>query len=152
MATPELPVETTLRLERSIQAAPEAVFDAWTRAESLASWFAPSDEHQVVVHALDPRPGGRYRIEMRHVSGRRSIVGGIYREVTRPSRLAFTWAWEEGPSMAEETLVTVALAAEKGGTRLVLTHERFPNAAARDEHQKGWGGCLARLEGRMQSR
>ena len=36
--------------------------------------------------------------------------------------------------------------AERGGqTELVLTHERFASAEARDAHDKGWVGCLDRL-------
>ena len=59
-----------LELERTIPATPEQVFDAWTRPEQVSRWFSPSSEYTTVVHALDPRLGGSYRIEMRHASGK----------------------------------------------------------------------------------
>ncbi len=30
-------------------------------------------------------------------------------------------------------------------TEVVLTHEQFVDAADRDQHAAGWGGCLERL-------
>ena len=32
-----------------------------------------------------------------------------------------------------------------GGTVLTLTHERLPDEAARDSHEKGWSGLLDKL-------
>jgi uncharacterized protein YndB with AHSA1/START domain len=44
-----------------------------------------------------------------------------------------------------ETLVTVEFRDRGQSTEVILTHELFPNAEARDEHTKGWSGCLDRL-------
>jgi uncharacterized protein YndB with AHSA1/START domain len=85
----------TFRLQRVLPHSQEVVFDAWTQAEALSGWFAPTDEYTTIIHALDVRPGGEYRIEMRHVSGAASVVVGRYVEVRRPGRLVFTWRWQE---------------------------------------------------------
>ena len=143
MATPQTGSAITLRLERSIAAAPTKVFEAWTRAESLARWFAPSDDFMTVVHVIEPRVGGAYRIEMRPPGGDPNIVAGTFREVTSPSRIVFTWAWDRPD--ANESLVTVTISPDGQGSRLVLLHERFANAEERDKHNQGWEGCLARL-------
>ena len=46
--------------------------------------------------------------------------------------------------------MTVQLEARPGGrTALTLTHERFAQEEARDEHEQGWGGCLVKLEARF---
>lgn len=45
-----------------------------------------------------------------------------------------------------ETLVTVEFRDRGGATELVLTHEAFPNAQARDGHEQGWTSYLGRLE------
>ena len=134
----------SLRIERLYAASPERVFDAWTNAEALSTWFAPSDEYTVSVDAPDVRVGGRYRIEMRHVEGGVHVVVGEYRELDPPNRLVMTWAWEGQEEMGR-TLVTVELVPQGASTHLVLTHDQFPNEGARNEHQKGWTGCLARL-------
>ncbi len=148
MATPEVRPETSLRVERTFAAPRERVFAAWTKPEALAAWMAPTDDYTVLVTALDPRPGGRWRIEMHHKGGAVHPVGGVYRTVDAPSKLAFTWEWEDDPS-AGETLVTVQFVAEGSRTRVVLVHELFPSADVRDKHAHGWNGCLERLERRF---
>jgi uncharacterized protein YndB with AHSA1/START domain len=145
MAAPETRTQASLRIERTFAAPPEKVFAAWTTAEGLTRWLAPTDEYTVHVTTLDLRVGGRYRVEMRHSGGNVHRVGGVYQEITPPRKLVFTWMWENGPADAD-TLVTVELSAEPGGkTKLVLTHERFTDLPARDEHAKGWAGCFDRL-------
>lgn len=44
-----------------------------------------------------------------------------------------------------ETLVTVEFRDLGGRTEVVLTHEMLPSEKSRDEHHKGWNGCLDRL-------
>ena len=144
METPKVGADITLRIERQIAAPPEKVFAAWTTAEALSRWFSPTADYTVHVHALELRPGGRYRIEMRHKGGAASFCSGTYRVITAPSRLVFTWVWEDRPGMLE-TLVTVTIQPDGAGSLLVLLHERFADAEDRDKHNQGWTGCLARL-------
>ena len=145
MATPEVRPESSLRIERTLAAPPERVFKAWTQAEGLARWMAPTDDYTVVVTDLELKPGGRWRLEMRHKGGAVHPVGGVYRSVSPPSRLVFTWAWEDNPA-AGESRVTVEFNAEGSGTRLVIVHDLLVNAESRDKHGEGWNGCLLRLE------
>jgi uncharacterized protein YndB with AHSA1/START domain len=145
MATRQPSTSIVLRIERTLPHPREKVFAAWIDPARVSRWFAPSAEYTVVVDALDARAGGGYRVEMRHSSGRVSIVSGRYLEVTSPSRLRFTWQWEEGPE-ERETLVTVELKPKGTGTELTLTHELFLTEVSRDEHRKGWTGCLDLLE------
>ena len=70
---------------------------------------------------------------------------GQYKLIDRPSELVFTWQWQEGGPDQADTQVTIELQEGDGTTEMVLTHERSSNAAARDEHAKGWSGCLDRL-------
>ena len=133
-----------LTLERAIAAPPEKVFDAFTQAETLARWFAPSDEDTCIVHALDARVGGRYRFELKHGGGNVHVVGGVFEEVTRPRRLAYTFKWENNPDFGESR-VTVQFEKTATGTRLVLIQEQLPSAEARDAHTQGWNGSLDRL-------
>ena len=145
MATHEVRTETSLRIERTLAAPPGRVFEAWTKAEALARWMAPTEDYVVVVSDLDLKPGGRWRLEMRHKGGAVHPVGGVYRTILAPSKLAFTWAWEDDPSHGE-SLVTVEFHAQGTGTRLVMLHELLVSAESREKHGAGWDGCLARLE------
>lgn len=142
------PTTITLRIERTLAAAPERVFDAWTQTEALARWFAPAKEFTTVVTQLDARPGGHFRWEMHSPDGKVFAPTGVFQEVTRPTRLVMTWHWEHQPADLV-TLLTIELFPDRAGTRLVLTHERFNTEAEREEHNKGWTGCLAQLEAAM---
>ena len=133
-----------LRITRTYEAPREKVFQAWTDPRALTRWFAPTDDFRTEVPELDVRPGGRYRVDM--IQGeRRHRLAGKYVEVRPPERLVFTWEWENEPAHGVETLVTIEFFDRGGSTELVLTHERFTEPASRDEHGKGWNGCLARL-------
>ncbi len=141
---PQAETQTTLRLTRTFAAPREKVFRAWTEAEALKRWFAPSDKYVTRIPVLEARPGGRYRIEM-ETEGKVHTVVGTYREVKPAEKLVFTWKWETEPQHGD-TLVTIEFFDHGEKTEVVLTHEKFPSEAARDEHNKGWTGCLDRLE------
>jgi uncharacterized protein YndB with AHSA1/START domain len=85
---------------------------------------------------------------------RGTATGGAYRTNRRgtgrqdPSRAAFlyTWRWENHPERGtEDTIVTVEFLDCGRSTELVLTHERFETIESRNEHDKGWNGCLEML-------
>ena len=52
---------------------------------------------------------------------------------------------KEGQILVRNSLISVDLAPEGKGTKLVFTHEQLPTSASRDNHAKGWTGCLDRL-------
>ncbi len=143
MATPQENVPIALRITRVFSAPREKVFRAWTDPEALKNWFAPSEKYVTRIPRLDVRVGGAYRIEM-EVEGKAHIVAGTYQEVSPPKRLVFTWKWETEPQHGE-SLVTIEFLDRGGKTEVILTHEKFPSETARDEHNKGWTGCLDRL-------
>ena len=135
-----------VRLTRRYPAAPERVFDALVNPSSLAKWFAPNDEMSVDAE-FDPVPGGRYRVEMHHMLGNVYTVNGVYETVDAPNKLVFTWQWEDEPmSEIGESRVTFLLKPIDGGTELTLVHDGFPVKEAADNHNKGWSGCLWRME------
>jgi uncharacterized protein YndB with AHSA1/START domain len=145
MASPRPGSEITLKLRRTFKASREKVFRAWTDPEELKKWWGP--EGYVTLSAeVDPRVGGKYRLGMRKLpDGEIFYLSGIYREVRPPERLVYTWRWEAKPELGE-TLVTVEFHEVGRSTEVVLTHELFPTATARDDHNRGWNGCLDRLE------
>lgn len=145
MTTRTIDPQTALRIVRSFEAAPERVFDALTKPKMLSEWFAPSDEYEVHVDRFEARAGGAYRIEMRHKDGNVHTAVGTIKKIDRPALLTYTWKWEGGEM--PDTLVTWELSAADGGTELVLTHERFPNAEATEQHTQGWTAMMPRLEG-----
>jgi len=146
-------VDNVLRLERLIAAPPEHVFELWTEPEQMVKWWGP-EGYDIPVHALDVRPGGRWRTTMRHASGRELTVSGMYRNIEPPRRLVFTWGWEDEKGVrGHETEVTVTFEATPGGTRLVLLQQTFETKESRDRHSHGWSSTfnkLAKAAGELQ--
>jgi uncharacterized protein YndB with AHSA1/START domain len=135
----------SLTLKRRLHAPPEKVYAAWTDPEKIARWFGPSQVQAGSVHAvIDARIGGRFRISFTNGDGEHHEVGGVYREVVPNEKLVFSWAWHSTPE--RESLVTVSLKADGGGTLLTLHHEALFDQAARDDHARGWNGALDKLE------
>jgi uncharacterized protein YndB with AHSA1/START domain len=59
----------------------------------------------------------------------------------------FTWSWDPAPGdEPRESLVTVLLKPDDGGTLLTVIHERLPDEEARAGHEGGWNGALDKLE------
>ena len=140
--------ENTLQIRRTFSGSQEELFRAWTEPEQLKKWFGPSETCRIPIAEVDLRVEGRYRIRIESDEGNVHQVTGVYREVTAPEKLVFTWFWEEGGMDIEETLVTVEFQdAGESNTEVVLTHERFPNQEAVNNHRQGWQGSLNRIPG-----
>ena len=79
-------------------------------------------------------------------SGALHTVRGEYREVSRPDRLVYTWAWEEQDgSSGHESTVTVSFGRVADGTSVVLEHTGLPSVESRERHGRGWEGCFDSL-------
>jgi uncharacterized protein YndB with AHSA1/START domain len=133
----------SLTISRHYPAPPEKVWQALITPEGLRQWMGTAGGSVPIVE-VDVRVGGKYRIVMVTPGGEEHDVRGIYREVSPPTKLVYTWMWKS--TQERESLVTVELRAKDGGTDLTLTHSEFADVAARDAHEKGWTGCLVRLE------
>jgi uncharacterized protein YndB with AHSA1/START domain len=142
--------ETSLHIERSYDASPEEVFDAWTNPELLRRWWKVDPAERTPVADVDLRVGGRYRLSMEHPDGTQHTVGGEYREVSRPTRLVYSWQWEqEDGQPAHVSTVTVEFHADGERTKVVLEHTGLASVESRDQHAHGWSACLEILQSRV---
>jgi len=135
-----------LTVERLLPASPERVFDAWINPETFVKWWGP-EGFTTPEYVLDATPNGRWRTVMRAPDGTRHIVSGKYREIERPSRLVFTWGWEdEDGARGPESEVELTLSAAGNGTHLQLVHRKIASTDSRDSHRDGWIASLNHLE------
>ncbi|MGC2375451.1 MAG: SRPBCC domain-containing protein [Solirubrobacteraceae bacterium] len=142
--------ETSLRLQRTYEASPEDVFDAWTNPEVLRRWWVVDPAGRTPVADVDLRVGGRYRLSMEDPSGTRHTVGGEYQEVVRPTRLVYSWCWEqEDGQPGHVSTVTVEFRGDGERTNVVLEHTGLASAESRDQHAHGWNACLEILQSRV---
>jgi uncharacterized protein YndB with AHSA1/START domain len=142
----DIDVDTgTVRIERTFEAPAEAVFDAWTNPEVLRRWWRASPSHETAVAELELRVGGGYRLAMRNPeAGEDYVVYGTYREISRPDRLVYSWAWEgTGPYAGHESEVAVTFQEDAPGrTTVVIEHAGLLDASSRANHAIGWAGVL----------
>lgn len=144
MATSQSTPAAAVRIERTFPAPREKVFRAWTDPEALKHWWGP-EGYETASAEVDLRPGGKYRLGMRKLpDGDVFYLSGVYQEVRPPEKLVYTWRWEHKAEFPD-TRVTVEFFERAGATELVLTHELLPTDRDREEHNKGWNGCLDRL-------
>lgn len=130
-----------LEITRIFDAPPERVFDAWL-LKSWGDWAGPPGVRGEVT-LMEPHVGGRYRIVMHTPDGNILSVGGIYKEIVRPSKLVMSWMWEHGDT---DTLITLTFKPSGKGTELFMRHEGFSSDERRDSHNKGWNGTFDKLE------
>jgi uncharacterized protein YndB with AHSA1/START domain len=136
--------DLSLTVSRTIKASPERVFDAWLDPAMMTRFMVPRPDMHVSEVSTDPRVGGRFRVVM--VGDKDYAHEGTYKEITRHTRLVFTW---EAPWSAPDTTVTLTFTPEGRATRVDLTHVRFLSEESRDNHGQGWTGMLANLEAKL---
>jgi uncharacterized protein YndB with AHSA1/START domain len=124
-------VERTL----SIAASPETVWEFLVDPAKATRWMG-------TACTFDAQPGGLYRCEV--IPGH--TARGEFVELDPPSRLVFTWGWEneEGVPPGSST-VEIELTADEGGTNLHFVHN-LSSAEAAQSHSVGWDHYLPRLE------
>jgi uncharacterized protein YndB with AHSA1/START domain len=98
--------------------------------------------------------GGRYRISMEDPeSGKKYTAGGEYSEVSRPTRLVYSWQWEqEDGELGHSSTVAVDFRAEGEQTTVVLEHTGFESVESRDSHGYGWEGVLEAFQTHLNER
>jgi len=134
----------SLTLRRHYPVAPEKVWRAWTDPQALKAWFGPEEIVSVPLAEVDLRVGGRFRVAMLAADGETHDVSGVYQELVPNRKLVFSWAWRSTPE--RESRVTVRIEPDGNGCELVLMHEQFFDEVARDGHEHGWTGAMAKLE------
>jgi len=128
-------VTGAIEITQRIEAPPEIVFAYLTDSQRFVRWMG-------VGAVLDPRPGGRYRID---VDGEH-IVSGEYQELDPPRRLVMTWGWEGHPTVPPgSTTVEITLTPDGGATVLKLRHHGLPDEGERRLHAAGWKQYLSQL-------
>jgi len=134
----------TLRIERSFDAPAQAVFDAWTSEEVLRRWFHAQHDWETTEAQVDLRLGGSVRVVMRDPYKDVEYGGrGHYTEIDPPTRLVFTWTWDDDTE--RETLIELDFEEAAGATTVRLTHSNLRDQESALSHQEGWSNCFDNL-------
>jgi uncharacterized protein YndB with AHSA1/START domain len=135
----------TLRQERVFDAPPARVFAAFTEPTELAQWWGP---HGFTTPELDValRAGGSYRFTMQPPDGEAFHLSGEFLDIQRPSRLSFTFRWDEPDPDDRETVVVLSLVADEGATVVSLTQGEFATEGRLELHRGGWADSFEKLD------
>lgn len=132
-----------VRIERTYQAPPEQVFDAWVSPEVLRRWFHCEADWETPVAEVDLRLGGAIRVLMRKPDGSEAGARGIFRLIDRPRRLEMSWTFDDEP--ANEQLIELRFSSSGDGTAVLMVNSDISGRARRDGQERGWRGCLTEL-------
>lgn len=148
----EKPDDATLVLRRVLNAPQELAFQVWISPEHIPLWMQPEPGMTIPYTFMDVREGGRFRIQMLNPEGEYFTAAGVFKEVTPPRKLVYTWDWEKDGSGEEfgelegnNTEITVEFIQRGERTEMIFMHTRFATTESRDNHARGWGRILDTL-------
>ncbi len=100
------------------------LFDAWLDTSLLSQWmFGPNvRDEQIVRLRNDPRDGGAFSFVVRRQANELDHIG-VYKEISRPRRLVFTWAVVHAGKSDGESVVALDFKPHGAGSELRLAHE-----------------------------
>jgi uncharacterized protein YndB with AHSA1/START domain len=108
---------------RLFDAPRELVFKIHTDPELIPQWYGPR-KYTTVIDKLDLRPGGVWRFIQNDNEGNEYVFHGVYRVITPPERLVYTFEYEGMPG--HPMLETITFDEYDGKTR-VTALDRFYN-------------------------
>lgn len=106
-------------VEHTIQSTPERIFEAYTKPDLIAQWWAQPGQ-TLRVDEMDVHPGGKWRFAHILGEGEEMVMHGEYREVKPVTRLSYTFNQGEGND--NEILAIVDLKAVEAETHITLTN------------------------------
>lgn len=114
------PSDLEVVITREFDAPRELVFDCHTKPDLVRRWLLGPPGWTMPTCEIDLRVDGRYRYVWRGPNGEEMGMGGIFREIVRPERLAtnelFDQDWTGG-----ETQVTTRFTERQGRTTSTIT-------------------------------
>jgi uncharacterized protein YndB with AHSA1/START domain len=139
------PAKPTIVMTREFDAPRHLVWEAMTKPEHLKRWYGPEGNES--SYDVDLRQGGTHRFANKSQWGE-FVSTGVYREVSPPERLVYTFGSPQLPF--KEYLVTTTLE-ESGDKTTVTTVTAFSSIEERDAFvkmgaTKGNTDSLDRLE------
>jgi len=133
----ERPGGLVLELDCVLAAPRERIFTILTDPAQLAKWWGPRGFTTPEIE-LALKPGSGYRFTMQPPEGDAFHLSGEFLEINRPSRLEYTFRWEEPDPDDRETVVALSLDADGDATKLSLSQGEFATEARLALHRGGW--------------
>jgi uncharacterized protein YndB with AHSA1/START domain len=134
----------SVTLHKVIKASPEKVYRAFTDSNAMAAWLPPYG-FLGVVHYLDAKPGGTYKMSFINFStGNGHSFSGKYLEVKPNEFLKYSDKFDN-PDLPGEMTTTVWFNNVSAGTELKVSQVGIPEAIPADMCYLGWQDSLDKL-------
>jgi uncharacterized protein YndB with AHSA1/START domain len=118
------------KIERTIPAAAEEVFDAWLNPKVPGNPWNAAEKF-----ILDAKVDGLFFWTLNGTSHY-----GRFTEFERPRRMRHTWMSPK--TLGQESIVTLTFKQQGDETLMTLVHSNLPDCEAAKGHEKGWGYFL----------
>lgn len=134
----------SVTLHRVVKATPEKVFRAFTEPNALSFWLPPYG-YLCVVHQMDPRVGGSYKMSFTNFStGNAHSFGGKFLEIKPNEFLKHTDKFDD-PNLPGEMITSIWLKKVSCGTELKVIQEGIPSVIPTELCYLGWQESLEKL-------
>ena len=111
----------------------------------MRRWWHAGHDWETPEATVDLRVGGDVRVLMRNPhEDVRHGGGGRYTEIDPPSRLAFTWIWDDDEDRVEQ-LIEIDFVEADGATTVTFTHSGLWDEESVPSFEDGWGKCFDNL-------
>ncbi len=138
-----------LKLSQTLQAPRALVFKAWSHADHVRRWFAPSPCTAEEVE-IDFRPGGVFNLTMRIPDGSEHQMRMHFTVLEPPARIGFAGIVQTGGKVGFRCDTLVVLSEAGAGTKVDVTqsYEIYDEAfrSAVRGALEGWNATLNQLE------
>lgn len=132
----------TLSIKRVIPAKKERLFRAWTQPEELRKWWTIGEGWRAEFAEIDLRVGGKFMVGNKPRRGELVLLSGEFLKIEPPDRLVY--AWQFGPTIPGQSVITVEFREVGDGTEVSITHERSPKSMG-PAAVAGWESILEGL-------
>ena len=124
-----------------MEAAPDVIFQAWTK--KIDHWFAAPGS--VIMQG---KVNTAFFFETVFEKERHPHYGRFLR-LEQDRHVEITWVNGPKGTKGAETVVTIELEPNDNGTQLRLTHAGFPDEESKNKHEQAWPHVLEQLDRRM---
>ncbi len=138
------PGELVLELTCVLRASRERVFTTLTAPAELGRWWGPQGFSMPEID-LNLRVGGGFRFTMLPPEGEAFHLSGEFLEIDAPSRLAYTFRWDEPDPDDRETIVRLSLVPVGDATEVSLWQGEFATEERLELHRGGWTDSFDKL-------
>ncbi len=142
-------VHDTFRIERTVDATPERVFEALANPEIKAKWFVGPADWKLRERAQDFRVGGHERVSGEHAGGVTSVFDADYRDIVPSERVVYVYEMTVNGRKISTSLATFEIVKVGSKTKIVLTEQGAYYEDPEMARYAPEGQAKSRLDGTM---